>query len=74
MLTVAKKKMNAVKIRKTYFCGSLYIFLTIVNGRCLGSIKIFERYIPITPIKEIITPPKSQIDAITDFQPSGAVR
>ena len=44
----------------------------MVSGRCFVSTNTFERYIPTTPTNEMIIPPSSQTDTMTDVQPSRA--
>ena len=47
--------MNPMKPDKTLHPGELE--------------SIFDKYIPITPIKEMISPPKNQIEVITEVHP-----
>ena len=44
----------------------------MVSGRCFVSEKMFARYAPIIPRKEIINPPRIQTETIMDVQPSRA--
>jgi hypothetical protein len=40
----------------------------------LISVKIFARYIPITPTQKMISPPRNQIDTMIEAQPGTPIR